>query len=167
MKIISNCSLCEERSLHVIGEGEVQTQQCINCGYVTSEKLSLKGKSLEEHSEYSKLTDDMKSWLVVKNNSIWLPTLMMLPIGMLHPDNIDNKMKWCFSPMVDVPEDEQKNYPREDGLGFHTKRIDTDNRKTYDSFLSAISEVNNIMKKNQSSQPVIKDLNIPKLKKTK
>jgi len=40
MKIIANCSLCEERSLHVIGEGEIQTQQCINCGYVTSEKLT-------------------------------------------------------------------------------------------------------------------------------
>ena len=159
MKIISNCSLCEERSLHVIGEGEVQTQQCINCGYVTSEKLSLKGQPLEKHVEYSKLTSDMKSWLVVKNDRIWLPTLMVLPVGMLHPDNINNEMKWCFSPMIDIPEEEQKNYPREDGNGFHTKRMDTDNPKIYDTFLSAISEVNQKMKTASS--------NINELKKIK
>ena len=54
MKIISNCPLCEEHSLHVIGEGGVQTQQCINCGYVTAEKLKLwfhlhTEKDLEDH----------------------------------------------------------------------------------------------------------------------
>ena len=37
MKIVSNCPLCEENSLHVIGdEGTMQTQQCINCGMATS-----------------------------------------------------------------------------------------------------------------------------------
>jgi|TARA_R110001583_G_scaffold18703_3_gene74121 hypothetical protein len=167
MKIISNCSLCEERSLHVIGEGEIQTQQCINCGYVTSEKLTLNGKSLEEHTEYLKLTDDMKSWLVVKNDRIWLPTLMILPIGMLHPDNIDKKMKWCFSPMTDIPEEEQKNFPREDGNGFHTRRMDTDNPKIYDTFLFAISEVNRRMKEDVSTESTgeSKKIKLPKIKK--
>ena len=163
MKIIANCSLCNERSLHVIGEGKIQTQQCINCGYVTSEKLTLKGKPLEEHVEYSKLTDDMKSWLVVKNDRIWLPTLMVLPIGMLHPDNFDGEMKWCFSPMIDISEEGQKNYPREDGNGFHTKRMDTDNPKVYDNFILAISEVNKRMKE-QTNKSEVK---LPNLKKTK
>ena len=31
--IISNCLLCEERSLHVYGEKDAQIMQCINCGY--------------------------------------------------------------------------------------------------------------------------------------
>tara|TARA_R100001443_G_C3354452_1_gene177603 strand:+ start:63 stop:545 length:483 start_codon:yes stop_codon:yes gene_type:complete len=158
MKIISNCSLCGERSLHVIGEGEMQTQQCINCGYVTSEKLTLKGKTLDEHTEYSKLTDDMKSWCVVKNDKIWLPTLMVLPVGMLHPDNINGEMKWCFSAMIEISEEEQKNYPREDGKGFHTKRMDTDNPKIYDTFLSAISEVNSRMKKESNNLPELKKI---------
>ena len=40
MKIISNCPLCEEQSLHVIGdEGTMETQQCISCGYATSTKF--------------------------------------------------------------------------------------------------------------------------------
>ena len=37
MKIVSNCPLCKEHSLHIIGdEGTMQTQQCINCGMATS-----------------------------------------------------------------------------------------------------------------------------------
>ena len=44
MNIISNCHLCNERSLHLMGEGENQVQQCINCGYVSSEKFKLKDK---------------------------------------------------------------------------------------------------------------------------
>ena len=62
MKIISNCPLCEEHSLHIIGEENLKSQQCINCGYVTSEKLKLDGRVKEEHLEYNKLTDEMKNW---------------------------------------------------------------------------------------------------------
>ena len=41
MNIISNCPLCGEKSLHIIGENETQTQQCINCGYATAEKFKI------------------------------------------------------------------------------------------------------------------------------
>ena len=36
MKIVSDCPLCEEHSLHVIEEDGIGTQQCINCGYATT-----------------------------------------------------------------------------------------------------------------------------------
>ena len=39
MKIISNCPLCENQSLHVIEKDDVGTQQCINCGYATTDKF--------------------------------------------------------------------------------------------------------------------------------
>ena len=38
MKIVSNCPLCEDKSLHVLEEDGIGTQQCINCGYVSSDK---------------------------------------------------------------------------------------------------------------------------------
>ena len=37
--IVSNCILCEEHSLHIIGEVEYQMMQCLNCGYVTTSKF--------------------------------------------------------------------------------------------------------------------------------
>ena len=53
MNIISNCPLCEQKSLHVIGEGKLETQQCIHCGYVTADKFKYPktsdGRSLKEN----------------------------------------------------------------------------------------------------------------------
>ena len=47
-KVISNCPLCEERALHMIGEGDIQMMQCIACGYVSSPKF--KGNEPEIYS---------------------------------------------------------------------------------------------------------------------
>ena len=51
-------------------------------------------------------------------------------------------MQWAFAPMVDIPEDEQKNYPVENGEGFYKQRYDTDNQKVYDLFIDAMVEMN-------------------------
>ena len=37
--IISNCPLCEEHSLHLMGQGEAQMMQCLNCGYTSTSKF--------------------------------------------------------------------------------------------------------------------------------
>jgi len=150
--IISNCFLCEEHSLHVAGTEDSQVMQCINCGYVTSTKYI---GTRETNEEYQKLGEDMKNWTIEKNGRIWIPTIMTLPIGMLYPINIDNmvnhktEMKWAFAPMVDIPEDERKDYPNGQG-GFYDKKIDTDNPRIYDKFIVGMSYINELIKKNTS-----------------
>ena len=110
MNIVSNCPLCEEHSLHIIGENELQTQQCISCGYVTAEKYKIGKDGIDEHAEYKKLTDEMKGWTQVHEGRIWLPTIMTLPLGMVYPINIDNmvnhkkEMKWAYAQMINIPE---------------------------------------------------------------
>ncbi len=107
--IISNCPLCEEHSLHVVGEGEAQIHQCINCGYVSSPKYV---GTKETNEEYQKLTDDMKKWAIEENGRIWIPTMMTLPTAMLYPiDGDDGVMEWAYAPIVDIPEEEKKDYP--------------------------------------------------------
>ena len=171
MNIVSNCVLCDEKSLHIIGEGNLETQQCINCGYVTSEKFKLNGVKKEEHEEYKKLTKDMQGWIKVKNDRIWIPTIMTLPIGMLYPQNVDNlvnhktEMRWYFAEMITIPEDERKNYPNEKD-GFYEKRIDTDNPKIYDTFLEGMVEINRRLKElEQEEQQKTTKIKLPKLKK--
>ena len=167
MKIISTCPLCEEHSLHIIGENELQTQQCISCGYVTAEKYKIGKDGIDEHAEYKKLTDEMKGWTQVHEGRIWLPTIMTLPLGMLYPINIDNmvnhktEMKWAFSELVEILEEEQEKYPDGQG-GFYKKRFDTDNRTVYDTFLEGISVLSKHMK--EQTKPGVK---LPKLKKMK
>ena len=164
--LISNCFLCEEHSLHVAGTEEAQVMQCISCGYVTSTKYM---GTKETNEEFQKLGSDMKKWAVEVNGRIWIPSLITLPIGMLYPTDIDDEMKWSFAPMVDIPEDEQKNFPNEQG-GFYNKRIDTDNQNIYNKFIDGMSFVNDKMKEynEKKNQQMMKNkIKLPKLKKTK
>ena len=159
MKIVSNCPLCKEQSLHVIGEkGTMETQQCINCGYATSTKFV---GTKEDNEMYKTLPKEMQSWSKEVNGRVWIPSMITLPFGTLYPVNIDGEMKWAFTEMVDIPEEEQKNYPDERG-GYFKQRYDTDNQKIFDTFLEAMNEMNE--KARQDSVPESK-IKLPNLKR--
>ena len=130
--IISNCPLCEEHSLHIMGKDKTETQQCINCGYATG--YSFLGNKDDSNENYKNLSEEMKEWSKYENGRIWVPSIMTLPFGMLYPENVNGKMKWAWAEMVDIPKEEQENYPDGQG-GFYNKRIDTENRNILSNFL--------------------------------
>ena len=138
MKIVSICRLCDERSLHVIEENGIGTQQCINCGYATTSNFI---GTKEDNETFKTIPDEIQSWSKEANDRIWIPSMITLPFGTLYPINIDGEMKWGFAEMVDIPKEEQKNYPDEKG-GFYKQRYDTDNAKLYDLFFEAMTEMN-------------------------
>ena len=139
--IISNCPLCEEHSLHLMGDDDDnQLMQCIWCGYVSSPKFI--GKK-EDNEEYKKLTDDMKNWSKEALGRIWIPSIFTLPDGMIYPDNDGKVMKWKLAEMKSIPIKEQKNYPIEGQEDkFYEKKYDTDNPIVYDNFYEVMSVVN-------------------------
>ena len=139
MKIVSNCPLCEEHSLHVIEEDGIGTQQCINCGYATTSNFI---GTKEDNEAFKTLPEEMQSWSKESNDRIWIPSMITLPFGTLYPVNIDGEMKWGFAAMVGIPEKEQENYPIEGGEGYYTQRYDIENAKIYDIFLDAMVEMN-------------------------
>ena len=148
MEIVSNCPLCGEKGLHVIEEDGIGTQQCINCGYATTNRfIGIK----EDNETFKTLPEEMQSWAKEANDRIWIPSMITLPIGTLYPVNIDGEMKWGFAEMVDIPEEEQENYPDEKG-GHFKQRYDTDNQKIYDIFLDAMVEMNAKAKADGSSK---------------
>ena len=98
--------MCEEKALHVAGTEEAQVMQCINCGYTTSTKF----RGTKETNENSpEIGEDMKQY-DVKKNLIWIPSYNMGKLGMLYPVNIKKEMKWAFAPMIEIPEDDSKNF---------------------------------------------------------
>jgi len=148
MKLISNCSLCEEHALHVIEEDGIGTQQCISCGYASTSKFI---GTKEDNEMYKTLPEEMQSWSKESNNRIWIPSMITLPFGTLYPTNVDGEMKWGFAEMVDIPEEEQENYPIEGSEeGYYTQRYDTENAKIYDIFLDAMVEMNETAKADNS-----------------
>ena len=150
MNIISNCPLCEERALHVIGEKDLKSQQCINCGYVTADKFKHGSVDKKHFKAYQELSDDMKKWTKDSNGHLWIPTIMTLPFAILYPfDDKDGNMKWGLAEMVDIPEEERKNYPVEgDSNKFYERKYDTDNARAFDEFVLALSELNKWVKFN-------------------
>ena len=141
--IVSNCPLCTEHGLHVMGEKDVQILQCLNCGYVSSPKFM--GKK-ETNEEYQKLTDEMKNWSKTTDDRIWIPTIMTLPVGILYPHNDDDgNMKWLFAEMKEIPENERHKYPNGQG-GNYESLYDTDNPIVYDKFLEGMAVLTEKMK---------------------
>jgi len=145
--LVSNCFLCEEKSLHVAGTEDAQVMQCINCGYVTSTKYI---GNKETNEEFKKLGEDMKKWSIEKNDRIWIPSVIALPIGMLYPIDVKGKMKWSFAPMTGIPEEKRKDYPNPQG-GFYDKKVDTDNALIYNIFIEGMSQVNELLKQKQEN----------------
>jgi len=140
--LVSNCFLCGEHSLHVAGTEEAQVMQCINCGYVTSTKYI---GTKETNEEFQKLGEDMKKWAKEEHGRVWIPSIMTLPIGMLYPIDDEGEMKWSFAPMIEIPEEDRKNFPNPQG-GFYERKIDTDNPRIYDEFVMGMSYINELMK---------------------
>lgn len=161
MKIISNCKLCGDNALHVIGEeGSMQTQQCISCGYASSDKF--KGK-MEENKVFDTLPEEMRGWAIQGDDRVWIPSLITLPFGTIYPTNVDGEMKWAFALMVDIPEGERKNYPIEGQEGkFYKQKYDLDNQEVFDQFLYAMAKMNEIAKSKGVEESKIK---MPKLKR--
>ena len=155
---IEICPLCGEKSLHVLGTTDMHTKQCISCGYATTFKFKM---TSEKNEHYESLTDELKKWSKEADGYLWIPSFITLPFGMLYPfNNKDNEMKWAVAEMIDIPEDEQKNYPIPDQEGkFYTQKFDTDNAKTFDEFLYAMHDINEKAKKDSELGN-----NIPNLK---
>ena len=144
--LISNCFLCGEKALHVAGTEDAQVMQCINCGYTTSTKF----RGIQaDNEEFQKLGEDMKNWAKEENGYIWIPSIITLPIGMLYPVNVKEKLKWAFAPMVEISEEEKENFPNEQG-GFYERKIDTDNAILYDLFIEGMTKVNELLKQKAS-----------------
>ena len=163
-KILSNCPLCEEHSLHLIGEDKAQLMQCIWCGYVSSSKF--KGTK-EENEEYKKLTVEMQNWSKEAIGRIWIPSLFTLPDGMIYPENEDGEMKWRLAELIEIPEEEQKNYPVEGKTDkFYDKRYQIEKPKKYDNFYEVMSVVNEKAKNKVKMETQPTEIKLPKLKKT-
>jgi transcription elongation factor Elf1 len=170
IEVRSNCWICGEHSLQIVKvELGNNFMQCISCGYSTAEKFKLNGK-LDDNDEYLKLTDDMKKWVKVENNSIWIPGVITLPDAMLFPVNINEKMKWSVAKKMSIPEEERKDYPIEGRDGeFHTNRYETDDDKVFDEFYIGLTYITTLReeKVKELRSPVKKTkykINLPKLK---
>ena len=153
MNIMTSCPLCKKRSLQVI---ENQMSQCLNCGYSTAQKLL---GTKQNNLEYKKMTDDMKKMSVEHEGQIWVPSVVNLPDGIINPVLVEEQLLWAFSPSVEISEEEQKNYPDDNG-GFYKFRYDNEQTILFKTFYEALENLS----KNYHQNIKKTKIKLPKLK---
>lgn len=165
-KMVIDCMLCGENSLQLdAGENSNGLQQCLSCGFSTNDDFFLKGLDKNKNSKYKALDEFMKKHSIVKNDYMWIPSVMQLPIGIYYPtENDKGGLIWSFAPLVEIGEDEMEQYPNPNG-GHYKQRYDMDNQLNFEKFKQGIQEINTVMQMieddNKSKEKKVK---IPKLK---
>jgi len=145
-KIVIDCPLCSAHELNVeIGEDSNGLQQCIGCGYSTNDDFVVDDTTSKfDNVQFKELDEFMQNHSMVKNNHIWIPSVMQLPIGIYYPSEKDKKIIWFFAPLVDIPESDQKNYPSPEG-GYYSKRYDMEKQLEFSNFGEGLVEINMVM----------------------
>jgi hypothetical protein len=127
--------------LHIYkGDDGFTTRQCSNCGYSSNDKL----KGTKKDNEFwNSMSDFIKKHSKEDDNQIWIPTLLTLPFGSLYPTEENEKLKWAYAKLVDVDDKEDKEkYKKEDG-SYYTKKLDTDNPETFDTYAEGMVHIRN------------------------
>ena len=161
-RIVVKCPLCGLKSLDVMKENDEEIMQCFGCGYSTNSGLP---KSIKDATD---MNQQLKNHAIESNDKVWIPSMFQLDYGMLYPVADSDELMWGFSEMVDIPKDEQKNYP--DGKGsFYTKRYDNKNETKFKNFETALQwiekENNRRDEESKKNGPKKVELNLPKLSK--
>ena len=136
--VIIDCPLCEEHSLHIRKSEEMDSRQCINCGFATNDKL--KGK-MEENQMFSNFSDFIKKHSKESGEHIWFPTMINLPIGSLYPIEQEDELKWAYVKMVDISEEEQKDYVDKQTGEALTKKLDYDNQEIFNEYIIGLAKM--------------------------
>ena len=65
----------------------------------------------------------------------------------MYPIEKDDTLKWAYVKMVDIPEEEQENYPDELNPGkFLTKTLDYDNQQIFDDYIFGLATMRDEVK---------------------
>jgi len=139
-RIVVTCPLCGQKTLDYMKSDKQEVMQCFGCGYSTNSDMP------ESISSANELTPELKKFAQEANGKVWIPSMFQLDWGMLYPASNSESLMWGFSEMIDIPEEEQKNYPDGNG-GFYTKRYADENETKFKDFKTAlewIKKQNNI-----------------------
>ena len=116
---------------------EGDTYMSFDCGYASNEHYKIGSEAVE--NVLSKAPQLIKD-LAFDDNArgiVWIPSVVQIPNkGIVFPDG-ETKDKWGyrFAPEVEIPEDEQSDWPIEGKDGeFYGHRLDMENSIPYESW---------------------------------
>ena len=130
------CAVCGENTALEESESNIISWMCVNCGYASN--------------------------TLYKKNSItfriyWILTVINMPSrGLIFPEGSKSQIIWTYIPIVDIPEDEQKNYPiTNQNNKFYKQKLDPTKSKKFTRFYDALKEMGAIIQVDKLENPII------------
>jgi len=154
-KVVIDCPICDEHELQVVNDETKELMQCISCGYSTSGDME---GTIENCENFKKIDSSLKKWAKEAKGHVWIPSVLNLELGVFYPiDGKDGEMTWAFAPLVEIPEDEQKNYPIADGSGNYKTKYDLEKQITFEGFANGLVEIQRMTKVISESKDIAKE----------
>ena len=128
---------------------------CMTTGYMSTSHFKVGSVQLESELEKSPELVKALQQFDSERDIVWIPTILNIPgKGMIYPEGNIGSWNWCYASVVQIPEEEQKNYPVPDKEGqFYSSILDVKNANTYDKldFMSACEDMGIVMKKDSNA----------------
>lgn len=140
------CPHCGSHNCFVEEINGVKSYLCMECGYSTNGYFKEGSESLiANEMSLPELFKELR-WVDPQTNLVWFPTVLNFPtIGIVFPDGTNkDDWKWRAAPAVDVPQEEQMNYPIPGQPGqFYTKKVSMEASRLFlsDQFYQACKYV--------------------------
>ena len=134
MEIVIDCPICYDTDTCFEDTQEkFKSYMCFNCGFMSSSYYTIDGASKIENT--SKLVEELK-FFDEERQIYWYPSVVnMGPKGIIFPEGDAEHWVWKYAQVVEVPKEEQKNYPILDKEGeFYTEKLDIDNAKAFGQY---------------------------------
>jgi len=117
-----------------------ETKMDLSSGFFTNEYPlnHKKNPDFDLKTFESKMPQLMKDLRFDDGESYWYPSSIQTTEGIVFPTGEKTEYKWCYAPIVKLTQSEEKQYSQD--VNYESK-IDMDNAKYYDSYLSAIKNI--------------------------
>ena len=118
---------------------------CMSSGYTTNSNFKKGSSEIEAALANSPRLIREVMFYDKKRDLVWFPVIMnMGQRGIIYPEGSKDEWNWKYASVIEIPKDEQKNYPipNKDGKFYETK-LDVENALTYDkwSFMHACDDM--------------------------
>ena len=133
-RVIDSCPICYDTdSCFEDIQEKFKSYMCFNCGFMSSSYYTK--DTVKEAEGMVKLVDELKSF-DEERQIWWYPSVLnMGPKGIIFPEGNPDNWIWKYARVVEVSEEEQKQYPipGKDGE-FYTEKLDVENAKSYGQY---------------------------------
>ena len=134
MERVIDCPICyDSDTCFEDTQEKFKSYMCFNCGFMSSSHYI--EENLDKVENTSKLVNELK-FFDEEREIYWYPSVVnMGPKGIIFPEGNVEHWVWKYAEVVEVPKEEQKQYPIPDKEGeFYTEKLDIDNATTYGQY---------------------------------